>query len=303
MIFTSILFAMLSIAFPREGVKFQHFDKIYVIGAVDRGVKEVFLNGKSVSVYRTGAWAGMVDVKPGLNEITVTSKDESVKRRFYVAKPPSTNDLKVVQKKYEKLPYASDEPQDIPTNKPPSDITIFIDSGHGGHDSGAISPHSYPEKQVNLLVAKEIKKKLDSLGYNVILTRTNDVFIALQDRPLAAHETKADAFISIHHNAPAHNHDAANTRYASVYAWNDIGKVLGESIRSSFEEAVKDEISVRGVFTANFKVMRSPQVPSCLVEIDFITHPAGEAASWNVDRRRKVGAAIAKGIDNWCKGK
>ncbi|MBO5642956.1 MAG: N-acetylmuramoyl-L-alanine amidase [Kiritimatiellae bacterium] len=302
MIFTSILFALLSIAFPREGVKFQHLDKIYVIGAVDRGVKEVYLNGKSVSVYRIGAWAGMVDVQPGLNEITVTSKLEKVSRSFYVANPPSTNGQKVVQKKYEKLPYASDEPQVVPTNKTPASITIYLDAGHGGHDSGAVSPHSYPEKQVNLFVAKEIKKSLDSLGYNVILTRTNDVFIALQDRPKMAHETKADAFISIHHNAPAHNHNAATTRYASVYAWNDIGKVLGEAIRTSFEEAVKDEISVRGVFSANFKVMRSPQVPSCLVEIDFVTHPAGEAASWNVDRRRKVGAAIARGIDNWCKG-
>ena len=298
-----ILFALLSIAFPKEGVKFGYFDKIYVIGAVDRGIKEVFLNGKSVSVYRTGAWAGMVDVQPGRNEITVTSGLETVKRSFIIDAPAGTNAQKVVAKKYEKLVYAADEAQSVPTNKPPSKITIFIDAGHGGEDTGAISPHSFPEKQVNLLVAREVKKNLDLMGYNVVLTRTNDTFIALYDRPKEAHSMKADAFVSIHHNAPAHNHDAANVRYASVYAWNDIGTALGEGIRKSFEAAVSGELEVRGVFFANFAVTRSPQVPSCLVEIDFITSPAGEAASWNVERRRKVGVAIAQGIDNWCKGK
>ena len=53
---------------------------------------------------------------------------------------------------------------------------------------------------------------------------------------------------------------------------------------------------------ANFAVTRNPEIPSCLVEADFVTSPAGEESIWNAARRRLVAEAIADGIDGWCKG-
>jgi N-acetylmuramoyl-L-alanine amidase len=84
--------------------------------------------------------------------------------------------------------------------------TVVIDAGHGGHDPGAIGPSGLKEKDVNLRIAKELKKKLDTDGKKfgitkVYLTRDTDKFIPLEERTGIAKKLGADLFISIHCNA------------------------------------------------------------------------------------------------------
>jgi N-acetylmuramoyl-L-alanine amidase len=76
---------------------------------------------------------------------------------------------------------------------------IVIDPGHGGIDPGANGANGIVEKELVLVFAQQLKKKLDSSGYyRVLLTRDQDVFISLGDRVRAARSAKADLFISIH---------------------------------------------------------------------------------------------------------
>ena len=63
--------------------------------------------------------------------------------------------------------------------------------------------------------------------------------------------------------------------------------------------ALEGDIPNNGVMHANFAVTRNPEVPSCLVETDFIATPEGEEAIWNYKRRRKIAESIAAGIDDW----
>lgn len=84
--------------------------------------------------------------------------------------------------------------------------TIVIDPGHGGHDPGAVGPNGVKEKDINLKIAKELKKILDSKGKEigvekVYLTRSKDRFIPLEERTAIAKKLGADLFISIHCNA------------------------------------------------------------------------------------------------------
>ncbi len=84
--------------------------------------------------------------------------------------------------------------------------TVVIDPGHGGHDPGAIGPSGLKEKDINLKIAKALKKKLDrdrkNLGIEKIyLTRNSDKFIPLEERTGIAKKLGADLFISIHCNA------------------------------------------------------------------------------------------------------
>ncbi len=84
--------------------------------------------------------------------------------------------------------------------------TIVIDPGHGGHDPGAVGPNGVKEKDINLKIAKELKKILDSRGKEigvekVYLTRSSDRFIPLEERTAIAKKLGADLFISIHCNA------------------------------------------------------------------------------------------------------
>lgn len=79
---------------------------------------------------------------------------------------------------------------------------IVIDPGHGGHDPGAMGPHSV-EKEITLAIAKKvgdlIKSEIPDL--EVVYTRTNDSFVTLHRRAQIANENTADLFISIHCNA------------------------------------------------------------------------------------------------------
>ncbi|MEO6097503.1 MAG: N-acetylmuramoyl-L-alanine amidase [Fibrobacteria bacterium] len=78
--------------------------------------------------------------------------------------------------------------------------TIIIDPGHGGKDQGAMVS-GVNEAQVTLAVAKELKKSLTKLGFQALLTRDEDQFISLPDRPKYASDHGGDLFISLHCNS------------------------------------------------------------------------------------------------------
>ena len=291
MIFSALI-AVISIAFPPEGAKLPAVSRCYAIGATDGGEVEITVNHKSVPVYRTGAWSSVIEVVPGTNVLEVGG----VKRTFVVGSLGSKGlDEKKV---YKKLEYAADVAKAHPTGKKPAEITIVLDAGHGGNDGGAISPHGLPEKDANLRLAKAVRSELVKRGFRVVMTREEDIFIPLNDRPKVAHKENADAFVSIHHNAPGYEQNPLECRYHAVYAWNEIGERLAEAVNLRMSAALLPRTS-KGVLHANFLVTRNPEIPSCLVEADFITHPDGEADSWSVPEREKVAAAIANGIADW----
>ena len=85
---------------------------------------------------------------------------------------------------------------------PNPNVIVVIDPGHGGYDKGCIG-HISHEKDVNLLIAKELKQSLEysSPDIEVILTRNSDDFISLEKRVQIANQNKADLFLSIHCNS------------------------------------------------------------------------------------------------------
>jgi N-acetylmuramoyl-L-alanine amidase len=80
--------------------------------------------------------------------------------------------------------------------------TIIIDPGHGGKDQGAMVS-GVNEAKVTLAVAKELKAALAKMGYKALMTREDDQFISLPDRPKFASEKGGDLFISLHCNSLA----------------------------------------------------------------------------------------------------
>jgi len=80
--------------------------------------------------------------------------------------------------------------------------TIVIDAGHGGKDPGAIGPNGLMEKDVALEIAKRLKAKLENkMNCKVLLTRTTDKFLELDERTMFANSVNADLFVSVHLNA------------------------------------------------------------------------------------------------------
>ena len=286
----ALVWAAVTIAFPPEGAKLPPISRCYVIGASDS------------ADLPTGAWSKVVPVVPGTNVITVGD----CRRSFFVEPPapvtshqsPATNHQPPATKHYAKLPYAGNVAKPHPCGKKPAEITIVLDPGHGGSDSGAVSPHGLPEKDANLRLAKAVRTELAKRGFRVVMTREDDSFPALYDRPKVGHREGADAFISIHHNAPGYEKDPAVTRYQAVYAWNPLGERLAQAIVRRMSAAVPT-LESQGVLRANFAVTRNPEIPSCLIEADFVTSPDGESDIWDPARRERQAAAIAAGVVDW----
>ena len=303
------ILAAISVAFPRPGQTLPPVDCTYMSGAVPRGTVDLVVQGRPVEVYKTGGWVTMVDVAEGVNSIEISANGETTNVTVRVERKPEPkldsagNPASTPERIYEKLPYAADTARAHPAGRAPEDVTIVIDPGHGGEkDTGAVSPHGFFEKEANLLLAKEVQRALTNMGYKVVMTRTNDQALVLLERPREACRIGADAFVSIHHNATTCNKDPRTVRYTSVYKWNPIGERLASAISRRVGAALEGDVPDNGVMHANFAVTRNPEVPSCLVEADFITTPEGEEAIWDYKRRRRIGEAIAAGIDDWRRG-
>ena len=98
--------------------------------------------------------------------------------------------------------------------------TVCIDAGHGGHDPGCISKdRKTQEKALALSIATKLRDKIKAAypDVKVIMTRSNDTFIALAERANIANKGGADLFISIHINS------AANTS-ASGFSIHALGQ-------------------------------------------------------------------------------
>ncbi len=94
------------------------------------------------------------------------------------------------------LPFV---PKDLKKEKA---LRICIDAGHGGKDPGANYRGIAKEKELNLIVAKELEKLLKkNKKIEIKMTRSNDTFIPLGTRAKIANDFKADIFVSIHANA------------------------------------------------------------------------------------------------------
>ena len=304
------LFATILVTFPAEGQKLPPTVRTYVIGAVEphdavaKSLRDrLYLNGVELDVYRTGAFLAMVKTQPGTNTLTFTQGDDMLVRRFTVAAPSSTKAAEGKPSTHD--PYAD---LGIPTNAtfaakpprgtPPQRIHVMVDAGHGGSDSGALSPRGLKEKDFNIFQAKAVESALKRAGFKVTMTRTDDSFPALYDRPRRAFREKADVFISIHHNATGAGSNPREVRHSVTYASNEKGLALARAIQKHVAQAVAP-VHDNGAQIKSLAVCRNPAVPSCLVEVDFINLPEGEEAAADPARREQVASAIVLGLLDW----
>ena len=116
----------------------------------------------------------------------------------------------------------AEEDAAAPAREPNPKPVIVLDPGHGGIDPGALGVGDVYEKTVVLEVAKQLQAELKKRGrYVSHMTRSDDVFVALDDRLKFSAEKKADLFISLHADALADTDSAKSVRGATVYTLSE----------------------------------------------------------------------------------
>lgn len=214
---------------------------------------------------------------------------------------------------------------------------VVIDAGHGGHDDGTIGPHGVLEKNIVLDVALRLATLIQNrMGAEVILTRSDDTFIPLQERTAIANDHKADLFISIHANSsPAPSAVGIETFYLNftnnpaaldVAARENAGSdrsvgdlkdliqsiTLNDKITESQTLARDVEVQLstlaasanpaskdRGIKRAPFVVLIGASMPSILTEIGFLSNPRDERNLSKPEYREKIAEALYRGISQY----
>ncbi|MBK3331919.1 AMIN domain-containing protein [Persephonella atlantica] len=188
---------------------------------------------------------------------------------------------------------------------------IVIDPGHGGKDPGAIA-NGLKEKDVNLKIARKLKEILEKdPRFKVYLTRNSDRYIKLYDRTVFAVKKKADLFISIHCNSSPTRTESGTYIYTlnlrgarsklarlveqrenkavidyvrvssnpvvnRIVADLAISTTMTEGRRFAYylKKYLKNITDFRDIDSANFAVLKTPGIPSVLIETLYLTDPA-----------------------------
>lgn len=168
---------------------------------------------------------------------------------------------------------------------------IVIDAGHGGHDPGATG-NGLLEKNINLDIAKRVEKLLKDSGFIVIMTRTNDQYLSLQERSSLANRVNADLFVSIHVNAGGGT--GIETWWYSKGPEPEKSQLLAKQIQKEVikQTGVKD----RGVKDGNLHVNRETNMPSSLIEVGFIDNKNDAEKLKNNSFKDLVAKGIVNGI-------
>ena len=212
---------------------------------------------------------------------------------------------------------------------------VVIDPGHGGSDPGASGVSgTVREKELTLLVARELRKRLAERGrVRVALTRDADSTVPLEGRAVIARSLGADLFLSIHADSARNPlargatvyslsevaSDADAARFAA--AQNGPGAIASTqdgSVRALLADlTVRDEMSASADFAvrllgkaegqvelrpephrfAAFKVLRGAEAPAVLFEAGYLSNAEDEAMLLDPEQRGRIVAALAQAIE------
>ena len=201
----------------------------------------------------------------------------------------------------------------------PGTRVVVLDPGHGGRDNGT----SVNEKVYALDVARRAKKLLDAAGYRTILTRTDDSYLSLVERPAIAQANKADLFVSIHFNAVERDNKTSGVEVYTfppqfqrgTNAWSpgernnaetdDSAANTFDYWNSALAHAIHRRFVVdlktfdRGKKLKHLGVLRSLNCPGVLVECGFLTSTAEARKIATAEYRDKLAEAIVRGIRDY----
>jgi N-acetylmuramoyl-L-alanine amidase len=189
--------------------------------------------------------------------------------------------------------------------------TIAIAAGHGGKDPG-YQLNKHQEKTYTLLMAKALKDTLEDAGFKVVMTRSSDVFVDLDEQADIANRAGADLFITIHFNAALNDDPKGVETYCltpegatSTNGGRPVREAVGnrnDSLNMLLAYQVhkyllrNSDFEDRGLRRANFMVLRNIKMPGVYVEGGFLSNRSDAAKITSATQRQKMARAITDGV-------
>ena len=208
-------------------------------------------------------------------------------------------------------------------------LRLALDAGHGGWDLGTVGRRGLMEKDLVLDIVERLGKLVENgLDAEVVYTRNDDTYVALEKRAEIANLSRADLFVSVHANYSAsstargvetyytHTYSSLHARTretdsaagtAQNVSWTnvDIREKVQESRRvaSSVQRELYEMLKInnsgirdRGVKEAQYVVLTGTSMPAILAEVSFVSSPADENNLQSSSYRQRIAEALYKGI-------
>ena len=296
----------------------QYISKVYTVE--NNGMVVVYVYLKPSVTYQ-------VTSRNGEFQVTLDGGKAATAQKSYntpQSQNNNTNNTRITQ--------TQSQSQSGNTSRGNKKYTIVVDPGHGGHDSGARG-NGYNEKDIALQVATRLANNLRR-DYNVIMTRDSDFFVPLDTRAKIGNDANADFFISIHLNSSSSSsangtevfyfskkdqgsyaaqvakfENKVDGSYGDVpfsdFILNDIFYRKNQKTSQAIAESVLNNLinttglRRRGVFGANFAVLRGSNSPSILVELGFMNNYSDLSQYLTPDGQERAASAIGDAIRNY----
>ncbi len=181
---------------------------------------------------------------------------------------------------------------------------IVIDSGHGGDDPGKIGINQAKEKDVNLKIAKKVKKRLKKEGWKVVMTREEDVMLGdaekgnrkihdMKARVELINKTMPAMAVSIHQNS----YQEAEIHGAQVfyYSHSQDGKRMAETMQRALLMA-DEENTRQAKGNDTYYLLKRTEVQTIIVECGFLSNPQEAEKLTEDGYQKKLAQAITSGI-------
>lgn len=172
----------------------------------------------------------------------------------------------------------------------PSETLIVLDAGHGGSDPGAMRG-DVQEKEITLAIINKLKKIIESKGARVVLTRSDDSFISLEERVRITNAVQPNLFLSVHINSLESTSDIYGVE---TYYQTDRSRPLADKVHQSLVAGLG--VPDRFVRKARFYVINHTPVPAILAEVGYITNKMERDRLISSDYQSKVAGALARGV-------
>lgn len=160
-------------------------------------------------------------------------------------------------------------------------LVVVVDAGHGGIDPGKVGVNQVLEKDINLVIARKVKRYLELEGVEVIMTREGeDGFYRSEDGNKKVQDMKnrvalidssgAELAVSIHQNS--YSEEYVKGAQVFYYATSLHGKAMADVMQKTMAETLDKENKRKAKANDSYYLLKKTQTPIIIAECGFLSN-------------------------------
>jgi N-acetylmuramoyl-L-alanine amidase len=178
-------------------------------------------------------------------------------------------------------------------------LTVALEPGHGGSNTGARGVSGSLEKDINRMAVEELAAQFTAIGSRVVVVRKGDEDLSLDGRTQRAIESNADLFISVHANAASQDRGYLRVSGTSTYYKWSFSRDFSDAIHARLLAHTRlDDFGNVGNFNY-YPIRVNTWMPAMLVEQAFMSNPEDEAKMLDPEFRKEMMRAVVLGTEDW----